>query len=103
MVEFYNGRLTERERRRDFLRARDLLNMRRMQASATSRRQTRDGCPQHSGCDLRLATRGDKQYHCPLSADALLLAGRREKADPAGQGVPCAAAAAGQVPATAAA
>lgn len=31
MVEFYNDRLTDRERRRDFLRARGLLNMKRMQ------------------------------------------------------------------------
>ena len=31
MVEFYNARLTEREKRRDFLRARGLLNMKRMQ------------------------------------------------------------------------
>lgn len=31
MVQFYNARLTEREKRRDFLRARGLLNMKRMQ------------------------------------------------------------------------
>ena len=31
MVEFYNARLSEREKRRDFLRARGLLNMKRMQ------------------------------------------------------------------------
>lgn len=31
MVEYYNDRLTEREKRRDFLRARGLLNMKRMQ------------------------------------------------------------------------
>ena len=54
MVQLYNERLTERERRRDFLRARDLLNMRRMQASITSSRQPRDGCPQHPVCDLAL-------------------------------------------------
>lgn len=54
MVQFYNDRLTERERRRDFLRTRDLLNMRRMQASTTSRRRPRDGCPQHCVSDLPL-------------------------------------------------
>ena len=47
MVHFYNGRLTEREQRRNFLRARDLLNMRRMQASTTSRKWPCGGCPQH--------------------------------------------------------
>ena len=52
MVGFYNDRLTERERRRDFLRARDLLNMRRMQASITARRQPCDGCRCQSVCDL---------------------------------------------------
>ena len=31
MVEFYNDRLTEREKRRDFLRARGLLSVKRMQ------------------------------------------------------------------------
>ena len=54
MVQFYNDRLTERERRRDFLRARDLLNMRRMQARTTFRKQPRDGCPQHTVSDLAL-------------------------------------------------
>ena len=52
MVEVYNGRLTERERRRDFLRTRDLLNMKRMQARTASGRQPHDRCPQRSLCDL---------------------------------------------------
>ena len=37
MVEFYNDRLTEREKRRDFLRARGLLNMKRMQVHVSNR------------------------------------------------------------------
>ena len=48
IVQFYNDRLTERERRRDFLRARDLLNMKRMQASPASRRPPSDRSPQDS-------------------------------------------------------
>ena len=58
IVGVYNGRLTERERRRDFLRARDLLNMKRMQASTASRRQPYDRRPQQcvnwSVCELAL-------------------------------------------------
>ncbi len=41
MVEFYNARLTEREKRRDFLRARGLLNMKRMQVCHWSWRSAR--------------------------------------------------------------
>ena len=70
MVQFYNDRLTERERRRDFLRARDLLNMRRMQASAASRRQPYERCPQHPVHDLPLV---DQVQEAPGNISVLWL------------------------------